>query len=104
MKLTNILIIGKNKAILDLLVRLLNEGDQSCYAIGFIDEQEALTVENFSDLDILLLSSGIDEIAEEKIRKNAMELNSKVKIIQHNGGGSGLLKNEIQEVLRELEK
>ena len=33
-----------------------------------------------------------------------MELNSKVKIIQHYGGGSGLLKNEIQEVLRELEK
>jgi hypothetical protein len=41
---------------------------------------------------------------EQKIRTNAIELNSKIIIIQYYGGGNGLLKNEIQSTLEDFDK
>ena len=101
MKHLNFLVIGKNEPILEVLIRLLNANDDWT-AEGFMDENEALSVPNFSKYDILLLSCGIEETAEQIIRDKATELKPSIIIIQHYGGGSGLLKNEILSALAEL--
>jgi hypothetical protein len=101
MKKLNFLVIGKSEPILEVLIRLLN-AEKDWTAEGFMDENEALFVPNFSKFDILLLSCGIEESAEQMIRKKAIELNPTIIIIQHYGGGSGLLKNEILSALAEL--
>jgi hypothetical protein len=103
MKKLNFIIFGKNKPILDIVVRLLNEND-GWSAIGFIDENEAFTNANLLHFDILLLSCGIEDVSEQIIRERVKKINSKIIIIQHYGGGSGLLKNEILLALSEFDK
>ncbi|MBW4362046.1 hypothetical protein [Flavobacterium taihuense] len=100
MKKLKFLVIGKNEAILEVLVRLLNT-EKDWTAEGFMDENQALSVSDFSKFDILLLSCGIEETIEQLIREKAIELNPTLIIIQHYGGGSGLLKNEILSALAE---
>jgi hypothetical protein len=48
---------------------------------------------------LALLGSGISEEAENKLRKIFTHQNPQIKIIQHFGGGSGLLSNEIEAAL-----
>jgi hypothetical protein len=48
---------------------------------------------------IVLLSNGIDAGSENKLRNYFSARNPCVIIIQHYGGGSGLLKNEILQAL-----
>lgn len=100
MRKLKFVVIGKNQAIMDVLLRLLNAKEEWS-AAGFIDEAEALATDNFSEFDILLLSSGIDEEAEKYIREEAPKKNPRIKILQHYGGGSGLLTNEILSALSE---
>lgn len=100
MKKLHFLVIGKHPEILNILVRLLNaEENWSCK--GYSDELEALATENLNQFDILLLSSGLDEATESMLQNNAKKLNPNIKTILHYGGGSGLLKNEIQSLLAE---
>lgn len=95
---TNILAIGRNEEILAVVVRLLNansnwkgEGAASCEA--------ALSVFCQSDFDIVLLCNGIQEHEERELREALLKQKPDVIIIQHYGGGSGLLTGEIQYAL-----
>jgi hypothetical protein len=93
-----ILYFGKNKDILETVIRLLNNHEswsgEGVYELEHV--KESLQDEHF---DILLLGCGIDEADEEKLRKYLAEFYPAIKIIQHYGGGSGLLSNEILEAL-----
>ncbi len=78
-------IIGANSDIVALLVRLINQ----------YDTFEAVSYEQTEDLfnskfDLVLLSSGISEADEDLIRAQVSQ-----PIIQHFGGGSGLLRAEL---------
>lgn len=94
MERLNFLVIGKNQEILDTLKRILekNEGwhaeltSNENYCYKFLEE---------NPVDILLLSSGLDEQFEVKVKEFAASLGKGIKIIDHYGGGSGLLKNEV---------
>ncbi|ESU18964.1 hypothetical protein FCR2A7T_23700 [Flavobacterium cauense R2A-7] len=101
MKKLNFLVIGKNKPILDVLVRLLNE-NTDWSASGFINEEEVFANVNLLNFDILLLSCGIEDFTEQMIKEKSKKINPKILIIQHYGGGSGLLKNEILFALSEF--
>ena len=92
------LIFGKNQSILEILIPLVNSNEE-WNAVGFSDDQEAKDYFQHHQLDIVLLSSGIDKACEENMRTFFVTLQPEVEIIQHYGGGSGLLKCEILEVL-----
>ncbi len=94
MKSLLFLVLGKNKPILDIVVRLLNQND-GWYAKGYTEMEPAMTPSNFESLNIVLLSSGLDKEMEQEIKEKALQLNPNVKVIEHYGGGSGLLKSEI---------
>lgn len=98
MKEIKFLILGKNQAILDILIRLVN-ADDDWNAIGFSDEELAKDYFQKNTLDFVLLSSGIDEGSEIKIRNFFITQQPEIEIIQHYGGGSGLLRCEILEIL-----
>jgi hypothetical protein len=103
MKQLEVLIFGKNQPILEILIRLVN-GNKEWHAVGFTDD--ALTKEHYQKHtpDMVLLSSGIDEECEKKMRSFFIELQPEIQIIQHYGGGSGLLNCEILETLEKLRK
>ena len=54
-------------------------------------------------VDIVLLSSGLEEDFEKDIKIFCAGLDKDVKVIDHYGGGSGLLKNEVYSLFPNLQ-
>jgi hypothetical protein len=98
MKTIHILYAGKNREILDTVVRLIN-GHEEWMGKGVESIAEAKECLEQSEVDIVLLGCGIDEAEEAAFRNYMADGFPVVRIIQHYGGGSGLLSNEILEAL-----
>jgi len=94
MKTTKILYIGRHSEIMEIVVRLIN-ANENWEGIGAVTDEEAMRIFQRENIDIILLGSGIDEESEAMLDAFFRKVNSKIKIIQHYGGGSGLLKSEI---------
>ncbi|TDO71050.1 hypothetical protein EV143_11042 [Flavobacterium chryseum] len=94
MKTLEFLLLGKNEAILAILLRLVN-ADQNWNAIAFNDEKEAQEYFQNHKIDIVLLSSGIEDHIEKEFTSFCLKNQPEVEVIEHFGGGSGLLKSEI---------
>ncbi|MFB9076031.1 hypothetical protein ACFFLS_13930 [Flavobacterium procerum] len=94
MKTLEFLLLGKNEAILAILLRLVN-ADENWNAVAFDNEKDA--EEHFQNhkIDIVLLSSGIEDHVEKDFTLFCLEKQPDVEVIEHFGGGSGLLKSEI---------
>lgn len=79
---------------MEIVVRLIN-ANENWEGIGAMTDEEAIQIFQKENFDIVLLGSGIDEESEVMLDAFFRKVNSKIKIIQHYGGGSGLLKSEI---------
>lgn len=97
-----ILYIGTHKEILDTVVRLLN-ANEDWFGIGAETDEEALQLFSTYDFTLVLLGCGISEESEALLRSSFKKQNPDIIIIQHYGGGSGLLKNEIISALKDTE-
>src|ERR671913_286386 len=91
---TEILVIGRHEEILQILIRLINQNDQ-WNASATSSDEEAIQLFAGGGFDIVLLSSGIEKDAEKALCSYFMEQRPGTIIIQHYGGGSGLLTGEI---------
>lgn len=96
------LVIGKNQEILETLQRIIsnNEGWQA-----EILNNEALCYDYLKEnkVDIVLLSSGLDEQFEKELKVFCEKADQDIKVIDHYGGGSGLLKNEVYSLFPNLQ-
>lgn len=98
MKKINILVICNHEEILQTIFRLINNNEK-WNAIGTNADEKAIELFHLHSFDLVLLGSGINEATENKMRKIFTHQNPDIKIIQHFGGGSGLLSNEIEAAL-----
>lgn len=94
----NILAIGRNEEILAVVVRLLN-ANSNWKGEGASTDELALSLFAKTGHDIVLLCGGIYEQEETKLREKFQKQRPDVIILQHYGGGSGLLSGEIQYAL-----
>jgi len=94
----NILYIGRHQEILETVVRLIN-ANEDWFGAGAETDETAMNLFSTIHFHLVLLGCGIEEASEEKLRKFFQETNPDCKIVQHYGGGSGLLKNEILSAL-----
>ena len=101
MQNTQFLVLGKNEEILSTLKRLIENTD-NWQAMLINDESQVDDYIANNPVDIILLSSGLDEIFEQEIKVNPIVVEKNIAIIEHFGGGSGLLKNEIYAALPHL--
>lgn len=95
------LVLGKNDEILATLKRLIENTDNWKAEIS----NDEASVEYFilnNPVDVILLSSGLDGAFEQEIKGNPIILEKNIAVIEHFGGGSGLLKNEIYAALPHL--
>jgi uncharacterized protein related to proFAR isomerase len=92
----NILVISRHPEILGVVVRLINQ-QPDWNAIGTCVDQEALQIFQQENIALVLLGNGILPEEEEKLRAELLAINPAVLIIQHYGGGSGLLVCEIRQ-------
>ena len=98
MQKKEILIIGRNAEILETVIRLINNNPE-WNGTGAGTDEEAIEKFHRQHIDIVLLTNGISGDEETKLRKIFVHQNNDIIIIQHYGGGSGLLSNEIREAL-----
>lgn len=102
MKNTRILVIGRHPVILDTVLRLIN-GHETWHAHGTTDVMADIDLFKQNEFDLVLMGGGIEESEESYLREVFISIQPEIKIIQHWGGGSGLLANEIQAALDQIE-
>jgi hypothetical protein len=93
-----ILVIGRQEEILNTVVRLVNSHD-NWKGYGASENQKAIQLFSKQHFDLVLIGGGVDNESEILLREEFTLLNPTIKIIQHWGGGSGLLENEIRFAL-----
>ena len=93
-----ILYIGRHAEILETVVRLLN-ANEDWLGIGAATDEEALKLFSKYDFSLVLLGCGIEEESEPLLITAFRNLKPDIVIVQHYGGGSGLLRNEITSAL-----
>ena len=96
---THIIALSANPEILEVMLRLLREREdiepQGAYTI-----HEAVVLLSRSGYRAILLGSGFLEAEEQSLRSRVAADYPSVKIIEHYGGGSGLLKAELEKALK----
>nr|WP_315034035.1 hypothetical protein [uncultured Chryseobacterium sp.] len=101
MNTLHFLVIGKNQEILDVLKRLI-ENNEGWTAEIQSDENFCYEYLKENTVDIVLLSSGLEDDFERDIKIFCSSLDKDIKVIDHYGGGSGLLKNEVYSLFPNL--
>ncbi|SIS57983.1 hypothetical protein SAMN05421786_101309 [Chryseobacterium ureilyticum] len=101
MKTLHFLVLGKNQEILDVLKRII-ENNEGWTAEIQSDEEQSYRYIKEQKVDIVLLSSGLDDRFEIDIKVFCADFDKDVKVIDHYGGGSGLLKNEVYSLFPNL--
>ena len=86
---------------MQVLERLIN---QTWRGHTVSTEDEALAAIAKDHYDIVLFSSGLTQDEEAVLQKKLSAVNPALIFIQHMGGGSGLLENEILAALDKREK
>lgn len=95
---TKILYIGRDTEITIVMNRLLNARPE-WKGFCVCTDEEAIAIFKEQEIDLVLLGNGIDVECEKALRAKLNGLKSEIKIIQHYGGGSGLLYGEIMGAL-----
>ncbi|WP_175634625.1 hypothetical protein [Pedobacter ghigonis] len=95
---TTILYIGRDAEITVVMDRLLNARPE-WKGICVCTDEEATAICEEQTVDLVLLGNGINPECEKALRTKLTALQPGLKIIQHYGGGSGLLYGEIMSAL-----
>lgn len=93
MEKVEILAVGKHPEIMKTILRLINSKPEWNGTIAY-SADEALTNSQTTAFNVVLLCAGLDEVEAQQIRAHF-----KVPIVQHYGGGSGLLYAEVYQAL-----
>ncbi|NII83626.1 hypothetical protein [Pedobacter sp. SG908] len=95
---TTILYIGRDTEITAVMNRLLNARPE-WKGICVCSDDEAISICKEQQVDLVLLGNGIDVECEKALRSKLTGIKPGLKIIQHYGGGSGLLYGEVMSAL-----
>jgi PleD family two-component response regulator len=94
----NILAVGRNKAILEVIERLVN-AHEGWHATIAETEQDAIKAVDERHYAIVFVSAGFSAQEEDQLRQKLANLDPGAVVTRHYGGGSGLLENEILTIL-----
>ncbi|RZJ73494.1 hypothetical protein [Flavobacterium sp.] len=96
--MTKVLYIGRHPEILETVLRLIN-GKEDWFALGAESDEEAISLFQKHDFDIVLLGCGLSEECENQLTSTFKNLKPEIAVVLHYGGGSGLLTNELLSAL-----
>lgn len=91
---TEILVIGTNDKILQVVLRLLNT-NVSWKATGVSTPEDAIAKCRETHYQVLLIGAGLTDNEEVQLSTNIRHIHPAIHVIPHYGGGSGLLFAEI---------
>jgi hypothetical protein len=93
-----ILIIGRNPEIVQTVVRLVNN-NPAWNARQALKDDAAVALFESQAFDLVLFGGGIEPESDALLRRAFTAHDPGITIIQHYGGGSGLLATEINMAL-----
>jgi hypothetical protein len=93
-----ILVIGKDSKILATILRLIHS-QSNWKAFGVGTEREAIEIIENEGIHLVLIGGGVDLEETNNLKKYLARKFPAIKLIQHYGGGSGLLFGEINQAL-----
>src|ERR1700733_3717222 len=93
-----ILVIGRNPEIVQTVVRLINN-NPAWNASHALTDDDAMALFESQSFNLVLLGGGIEPESDGLLRKAFTARTPNITIIQHYGGGSGLLATEINMAL-----
>ena len=91
----NVLIIGADPEITTVIERLVN-GFQGFRGEAITSIRDLALKLADSQFDVLLLGAGFTKAQETQIRETASSVAPYTRVIEHYGGGSGLLLEELK--------
>jgi len=94
----NILVVGRDRSILEVIERLIN-AHEGWHATITETEEAVLKAFKEKQYAIVFVSAGYSAPEEEAMRQKLTTLDPGVVVTRHYGGGSGLLENEILGIL-----
>lgn len=94
----DILVVGREKAILEVVERLINS-HEGWKATIVTTEDAAVDAFSKQQFPIVLVCAGLSAQEEETLRQRLVGKDPETVVIRHYGGGSGLLENEILGIL-----
>lgn len=96
----NILVLGREKAILEVVERLINS-HEGWRATVVTTEEGAFEALDEREYRIVFVAAGVTATEEEGLRQKIRERypSLSIAVTRHFGGGSGLLENEILSIL-----
>jgi hypothetical protein len=98
MDIVKILFIGADEKIVNTVVRLINK-NPLWKAIPALTGEDAILRFEEDFFSLVMFGAGITAATEYELRSLFMIRNPNTIILQHYGGGSGLLSNEILHAL-----
>jgi hypothetical protein len=98
MEKIQILVIGRNEQIVQTVVRLINNNEAWKASFALTDADAIRLFENQA-FDLVLFGGGIEPDSDTLLRSVFTAQRPQTIIIQHYGGGSGLLATEINMAL-----
>ncbi len=98
MEKIQILVVGRNSDIVQTVVRLINNNPR-WNATHALTDSEAIALFHSQAFKLVLLGGGIEARSDALLRQAFTSHNPGITIIQHFGGGSGLLATEINMAL-----
>ena len=101
MEKIEILIVGRNPEIVQTVVRLINNNPE-WNATPALTDADAISLFQNRLFTLVLLGGGIEPESDTLLRKAFTSHKPNITIIQHYGGGSGLLATEINMALDSL--
>ena len=102
MEKIEILVVGRNPEIVQTVVRLINN-NPAWNATSALTDENAISLFQNQSFRLVLLGGGIEPESDVLLREAFTSHNPKITIIQHYGGGSGLLATEINMALSGLQ-
>lgn len=93
-----VLVVGRHPEILETVVRLINQ-TPDWESAGALTDEEAIEIFQHRRFDLVLIGGGVDPESEAKLRAIFTFQSPLIRIIQHFGGGGGLLFAEIRAAL-----
>lgn len=98
MQSTEILVIGTNEPILQTIARLINQKEEWQAKLAH-STSEALKMCLSDNIRLVLIGAGIEDQDANHFKLEIAQLRPQLPIIEHYGGGSGLLFAEIYQGL-----
>ena len=93
MERIEILAVGKHPEIMKTVLRLINSKPEWNGTVANSTD-EAVALSQNTAFNVVLLCAGLDEVEAQQIKAHF-----KIPVVQHYGGGSGLLFAEVYQAL-----